>query len=87
MADEQVAHYRAIASVVAPRAEQTDIFRDVRNAICSAYAGHAFRSGANPELRMAHCEIKSQGMAADACYRAHLGKGAEPSDVMNTCAF
>lgn len=38
------------------------IFRDVRNASFANYAGSAFRHGRNPELRMAHCAIKSYNM-------------------------
>jgi len=39
-----------------------DIFRDVRNAIFSVFAGNAFRTHRNPEMRMAHCEEKSYPM-------------------------
>jgi aminoglycoside phosphotransferase (APT) family kinase protein len=35
------------------------IWRDVRNAICSAFAANAFATELNPELRMAHCGIVS----------------------------
>jgi len=40
----------------------------VRNAICSDFADHAFRSQRNPELRMAHCGVVS--------YRLLLMRGA-----------
>lgn len=62
--EEFLAEYKAAGGVdYDPVAgEYYDIFRDVRNAIFSIFAGNAFRTGRNPEMRMAHCEERSYKM-------------------------
>jgi aminoglycoside phosphotransferase (APT) family kinase protein len=62
--EDFLAAYRAAGGVEydSCAGEYYGIFRDVRNALFSHFAGNAFRTGRNPELRMAHCEMKSYNM-------------------------